>query len=633
MIKKILYAVVAFAMLSTAVQCSKEHVTVPSEGITSVDGNTILYGDGVPSATLGQVGDFYLDTRSHLLYGAKNASGWGAGYDLKGMKGPDADGTGGGPKGPKGDPGEKGLKGDTGPKGDSGDKGERGEQGDPGDNTNPKGPQGDPGDKGPQGPQGEKGATGAAGAAGAPGQKGTQGNPGEKGPQGDFGEQGNKGANGAKGHLFIGGNGAPSTSDGQEGDWFLDKSNKRLYGPKTNAGWGSTYIDLSNPTEENAGDPNASLAIESNSMTIKVNETKTLSITSGSGRYRIVADNENITAGVSRNTLTIVGKKEGRTVLKVADYLSGDKQDITITITRADYIKAQPGDYPEANIVNVEGGRFQMGNDVNGGNQAPAHLVRVGDFRITKYEITNADFVKFLNSYGNRKFADDPAVKADVYDDNGATSTYDYSSADIRYFNTDLSDDIKMNPATRKFEVKNGRATYPALVSWSAAKRYAEWLGGRLPTEAEWEYAARGGKNPDNKKFAGSDTFADVAVENSQVTYPVGNKRPNGLGLYDMTGNAAEWVSDWYGGYQNTPGVQENPTGPEHSTGQKVVRGGGVALYYDYDYYYRRYQPQLYYYNNPTQSSVTFRGALRPNNYNQSKRPILIGFRVVLPSK
>ena len=413
----------------------------------------------------------------------------------------------------------------------------------------------------------------------------------------------------------------------------MDKSNKRLYGPKTNAGWGSTYIDLSNPTEENAGDPNASLAIESNSMTIKVNETKTLNITSGSGRYRIVANNENITAGVARNTLTIVGKKEGTTTLRVADYLSGDKQDINITITRADYIKAQPGDYPEANIVNVQGGRFQMGNDVNGGNESPAHLVSVGDFRITKYEITNADFVKFLNSYGNRRFADDPAVKADVYDDNGATSTYDYSSADIRYFNTDLSDDIKMNPATRKFEVKNGRATYPALVSWSAAKRYAEWLGGRLPTEAEWEYAARGGKNPDNKKFAGSDTFADVAVENSQVTYPVGNKRPNGLGLYDMTGNAAEWVSDWYGGYQNTPGVQENPTGPEHSTGQKVVRGGGVALYYDYDYYYRRYQPQLYYYNNPTQSSVTFRGALRPNNYNQSKRPILIGFRVVLPSK
>ena len=267
-----------------------------------------------------------------------------------------------------------------------------------------------------------------------------------------------------------------------------------------------------------------------------------------------------------------------------------------------------------------------MGNDVNGGNESPAHLVSVGDFRITKYEITNADFVKFLNSYGNRRFADDPAVKADVYDDNGNTSSYDYSYADIRYFNTDLSDDIKMNPATRKFEVKNGRATYPALVSWSAAKRYAEWLGGRLPTEAEWEYAARGGKNPDNKKFAGSDTFADVAVENSQETYSVGNKRPNGLGLYDMTGNAAEWVSDWYANYQNTPGVQENPTGPEHSTGQKVVRGGGVALYYNHG-------NNLYYYNNPTQSSVTFRGALRPNNYGDYKRPILVGFRVVLPSK
>lgn len=620
MIKKILYAVVAFAMLSTAVQCSKEHVTVPSEGITSVDGNTILYGDGVPSATLGQVGDFYLDTRSHLLYGAKNASGWGTGYDLKGMKGPDADGTGGGPKGPKGDPGEKGLKGDTGPKGDPGDKGERGEQGEPGENTNPKGPQGDPGDKGPQGTPGEKGATGAPGAPGAAGQKGTQGNPGEKGLQGDFGEQGNKGANGAKGHLFIGGNGAPSTSDGQEGDWFLDKSNKRLYGPKTNAGWGSTYIDLSNPTEENAGDPSASLAIESNSMTIKVNETKTLTITSGSGRYRIVADNENITAGVARNTLTIVGKKEGRTVLRVADYLSGDKQDITITITRADYIKAQPGDYPEANIVNVEGGRFQMGNDVNGGNQAPAHLVRVGDFRITKYEITNADFVKFLNSYGNRTFVEDPAVKAEV--EGGRTGSHQYDD-DIRYFNTNLSDDIKMNIATRKFEVKNGRANYPALVSWSAAKRYTEWVGGRLPTEAEWEYAARGGKNPDNKKYAGSDNFEDVANTGSD-TYTVGNKRPNGLGLYDMSGNAAEWTNDWYENYSSAPGVLENPQGPTVSTNYKVIRGTGVS----------KYGSSLYYSNHHSYSSVTYRAYMSPNNHPDYRdRPSLAGFRVVFAPK
>lgn len=621
MIKKILYAVVAFAMLSTAVQCSKEHVTVPSEGITSVDGNTILYGDGVPSATLGQVGDFYLDTRSHLLYGAKNASGWGSGYDLKGMKGPDADGTGGGPKGPKGDPGEKGLKGDTGPKGDSGDKGERGEQGEPGDNTNPKGPQGDPGDKGPQGTQGEKGATGAPGAPGAPGQKGTQGNPGEKGLQGDFGEQGNKGANGAKGHLFIGGNGAPSTSDGQEGDWFLDKSNKRLYGPKTNAGWGSTYIDLSNPTEENAGDPNASLAIESNSMTIKVNETKTLAITSGSGRYRIVADNENITAGVSRNTLTIVGKKEGRTKLRVADYLSGDKQDITITITRADYIKAQPGDYPEANIINVEGGRFQMGNDSGRGDESPAHLVRVGDFRITKYEITNADFVKFLNSYGNRIFQEDPAVKEDMKGD--ASSAYQYRVGTNRYFNGEYNDDIKMNIATRKFEVKNGRANYPALVSWSAAKRYTEWAGGRLPTEAEWEYAARGGKNPDGKKYAGSDNFEDVA-NSSNSTYPIGNKRPNGLGLYDMSGNAAEWTNDWYGSYQRTIGVQENPTGPESPTGTKVLRGGGV-------YGYRTNHLN----NSSTNySEVTNRLPAYPNNYgNNANHPMYAGFRVVFAPK
>ena len=97
-----------------------------------------------------------------------------------------------------------------------------------------------------------------------------------------------------------------------------------------------------------------------------------------------------------------------------------------------------------------------------------------------------------------------------------------------------------------------------------------------------------------------------------------------------MTGNAAEWVSDWYGGYQNTPGVQENPTGPEHSTGYKVVRGGGVALYHNSTYN----RSELYYYNNPAQSSVTFRGAMMPNNKdNSGRQPVLVGFRVVLPSK
>ena len=624
MVKKILYAVVACALLSTAVQCSKEHVTVPADGVTSVDGNTILYGDGVPAATLGQVGDFYLDTRSYQLYGAKNAAGWGAGYDLKGMKGPDASGSGGA-KGPKGDPGEKGLKGDPGPKGDQGDKGERGEQGEPGDNTNPKGPQGDPGEKGQQGAQGEKGDTGPQGDAGAAGQKGEQGDRGEKGQQGDFGEPGQKGAAGAKGHLFIGGNGAPSASDGQKGDWFLDKSSKRLYGPKTDAGWGSTYIDLSNPTEESAGDPTAALVLDTNTLSIKVEETKTIAITSGSGRYRIVADNENVTAGVARNTITIEGKKEGTTVLKVADYLSGNHTVVNITITRADYKHAQRGDYPEVNIVDVEGGRFQMGSATGQSNEAPAHLVRLNNFRITKYEITNEDYVKFLNSYGNRILKDDPAVKAETVD-KGAHA-FNFEQANFRYHI--YTDDIVMDPASRKFIVKPGREKYPVWVSWSGAQRYAEWLGGRLPTEAEWEYAARGGKNPDGKKFAGSDTLADVATPGAELK-PVGLKRPNGLGLYDMSGNAAEWVGDWYASYTNTPGAQENPTGPERGD-QKVLRGGGK-------YGYFRWQEHGN--TNETDCTVTRRLYLRPNigsqynshwaqwNYYLS----YAGFRVVLPA-
>ena len=118
-------------------------------------------------------------------------------------------------------------------------------------------------------------------------------------------------------------------------------------------------------------------------------------------------------------------------------------------------------------------------------------------------------------------------------------------------------------------------------VSWKDCQKFITKLNRltgknfRLPTEAEWEYAARGGNKSRGYRYSGSNTIDDVAwYENDALsqTHPVGTKQPNELEIYDMTGNVMEWCQDWYGSYSSSP--QVNPTGAA-SGSYRVVRGGG----------------------------------------------------------
>ncbi len=122
-------------------------------------------------------------------------------------------------------------------------------------------------------------------------------------------------------------------------------------------------------------------------------------------------------------------------------------------------------------------------------------------------------------------------------------------------------------------------------VRWTEAQEFIAKLNAltgksfRLPTEAEWEYAARGGNKSQGYLYAGSNKVAEVAwsAGNSEnVTHPVGQLKANELGIYDMSGNVAEWCADWYGRY--SADAVTNPTGP--NSGQfKIYRGGGYQAY------------------------------------------------------
>jgi sulfatase modifying factor 1 len=212
----------------------------------------------------------------------------------------------------------------------------------------------------------------------------------------------------------------------------------------------------------------------------------------------------------------------------------------------------------EDELVYVTGGSFEMGYETNdnhiGTDQQPVHQVTVNDFKISIHEITNKQYSEFLNEIN-------------------ANSDGTYNGMEL--IRIDASD-CSIYYSNDEFKYQTIEEQYPVVeVTWYGANEYCNYYGGRLPTEAEWEYAARGGIEMTPTLYAGSNQIADVAWYGSIEDHVqnIMEKQPNELGIYDMTGNAWEWCSDWYEQNYYNDSPTDNPQGPETGT-HKSLRGG-----------------------------------------------------------
>ncbi len=197
-------------------------------------------------------------------------------------------------------------------------------------------------------------------------------------------------------------------------------------------------------------------------------------------------------------------------------------------------------------LINIPGGRYvekqKVGNTTNG--------VTIEPFKMSKTEITNAQYCIFLNE-----------IKAPV---NGIVNGILLFNVRDRFLQIECIDN--------QWRPKKGYENYPMIVvTWYGADEYCKWSGGRLPTAIEWEYAALGGQT---FSYSGSNNIIEVAwfADNSELqTHKVGQKKPNGYGLCDMSGNAEEWCADWF--------VPQD-SASEYLQKYKLTKGGSWASNY-----------------------------------------------------
>ncbi len=299
----------------------------------------------------------------------------------------------------------------------------------------------------------------------------------------------------------------------------------------------------------------------------------------------------------------------------------GTQKPPTVATSRACLSPLPPAEAASstAGMVLIKGGAFEMGARPMKPEEGPPRPTRVGDFWIDRTEVTNAQFARFVAATGYVTLAEkplDPKAYPGLPLEALKPSAIVFVGADQPGSNPGAWWQVVAGANWRHPEgpgsTIEGREAWPVVqIAWQDALAYARWLGRDLPTEAEWEYAAQGGKPA--SRYVWGETPLDAAKPQANVwqgvfpaldtgddgykrqAAPVGCFPPNGYGLHDMAGNVWEWAADWYRP-NLAPASRDNPAGPpevlsvdprEPGARKHVIKGGSYLCSPDFCYRYR----------------------------------------------
>lgn len=320
-----------------------------------------------------------------------------------------------------------------------------------------------------------------------------------------------------------------------------------------------------------------SLMLSATSIYILNGDTETIEVTSGSGNYILANSDASVVVATlnNGNEIRLTAKKADKATITVTDTEIGTTTTLSVVV-----IDDKPVDSETFTVngvsfdmVGIKGGAFWMGASEEDNDayalERPKHLVTVSSFAIGQTEVTQELWEAVMGS----------------------------------------------NPSTHKGD------KFPVeYVSWDDCQGFIEKLNQltgrnfRMPTEAEWEYAARGGKRSNGFKYSGSNNIDEVAwyySNSGRQPHNVATKSPNELGLYDMSGNVFEWTQDWYVDYEENS--QLNPSGPL-SGAKKVDRGGSYLGTARDSRISDRIGPQTTSYRYEVGLRLVLGGAINPNN-------------------